>query len=573
MAKVARNKSNILVHPSLKWRLPFLVTAVTIVLLLHHIKTYVVVRPSVATVDIPIHDPYEETPPNDSSIGTLPQDLYEETLNNLSVETPPQDLYEGTSTVETPPQETSLQDLYEGPPPPNDLFVESSPQDSHEETPHNDLSVEITPPNDSSAETPPQDPYEEAIKHFSPFASEYSLATCFNLPNRVKRKSFKAYGPPGRELSIFHWRYLTYQIADTVDWKKRSAELCPYPPELVPFFKRFYNKFVKGRTPIVSAWPIGYAPCFLWYLFHESVRGTCKNGQSYHLHFNYTIWRETDVIFIDYPFYFKQEEAPFFDITQMPPRRSNQTWWMSFPEEGLGYYPFAGLDTFWGVFDLTMGSPDNIFDIYKPTYPVENIDPFYDTHVKFENKRNDVLFVWIAGNCYVPNKREDYVRELMNHVTVHSYGNCLHNQDASDEILKKYGLEKGPAPGYWKKHMYEINRDILSAYKFVLVFENSNCEGYVTEKVYNALLVDAIPIYMGASDIDDYVPPGSVIKVTDYESTSALAEHVERIANNKTLYESYFAWKKDTTHENFCKKCHPLDDSDVCAFLERVEWI
>jgi len=424
-----------------------------------------------------------------------------------------------------------------------------------------------------TVENPPKDPYEEAIKHFSPFSSEYSPATCSNLPYRVKRKSFKAYGPPGRELSILHWRYLTFATAEAIDWQKFSAELCPYPPELVPFFKKLYNKFVKGHILTVNPWPIGYAPCVFWYIFQGNDKGTCKNGQSYYIHANYTLWRETDVIFVDYPFYFKEEEAPFFDIIQMPPRRSNQTWWMYFPDEGLGYYPFVGLDTFWSMFDLTMGSPDAIFDIFKPTYPVNNIDIFYDTRVKFENKRNDVLFVWMAGNCYANNKRENYVRELMNQTKVHSYGNCLHNQDASDEILKKYGLEKGQAPGYWKEHMYDIKKDICSSYKFVLAFENSNCEGYVTEKVYNALLADAIPIYMGASDIDDYAPPGSMIKVTDYESISALVEHTEMIANNKTLYESYFAWKKDKTHKNFCKKCRPLDDSEICTFLERVEWV
>jgi len=178
----------------------------------------------------------------------------------------------------------------------------------------------------------------------------------------------------------------------------------------------------------------------------------------------------------------------------------------------------------------------------------------------------------MAGNCDARNRREDYVRELMNHVTVHSYGSCLHNQDTPDEILKKYGLVKGQPPGYYKQHMYKIKRDILSPYKFILAFENSNCDGYVTEKVYDALLVDAIPIYMGAPDIDDYVPPGSVIKVADYESISALIEHIEMIANNKTLYENYFAWRKDETHKNFCKKCHPLDNPPICTFLERAEW-
>ncbi|CAG8474129.1 8567_t:CDS:1 [Paraglomus occultum] len=410
--------------------------------------------------------------------------------------------------------------------------------------------------------------YKEPL---GPFSSEYSFATCSVLTknNHTKRKSFKAYGPAERELSIFHWRQVTFSPEGT-DWQKISKDLCQYPPELIPFFKRLYNKFVTNK---VNEWPTGYAPCLFWRTYLPGYRGTCKNGQSYQIHTNYTLWRESDIMFMDYPFYFKEEEAPFFDITQMPPRRSNQAWWLLFPDEGLGYYSFVGLENFQYMFDLTMGSPDKLFDIYKPTHEVSNVDMFYDTHVKFENKRNDVLFAWMAVNCDAPNKREHYIRELMEHTKVHAYGSCLHNQDAPDDILAKYGLEKSLAPGHLTEHMYEVKRDILSPYKFILAFENSNCDGYVTEKVYDALLVDAIPIYMGASDIDDYVPPGSVIKVADYESMSALIEHTERIANNKTLYESYFAWKKDKTHENFCKKCHPLDDSDICTFLKRVEWV
>ncbi|CAG8612992.1 5532_t:CDS:1 [Paraglomus occultum] len=451
------------------------------------------------------------------------------------------------------------------------------------ETPK-DSTTEISPPNDSSIETsshdssienPSKDPYEEAIKHFSPFASEYSLPTCSSLPKNthIKPKTFKADGPPGRELSIFYWRYLTYLTAKTTDWDKISQELCPYPPELVPFFKTLYNQFVASYTPKVYEWPVGYAPCLFWYSHKGDQRATCKNGQSYRVHSNYTLWRETDVIYMNYPFFFKEEKAPFFHTTHMPPRRSNQAWWMYFSDEGLEYYSFVGLDTLRNMFDLTMGAPGNIFDILKPTYPINDTSLFYDTHVKFGNKRDDVLFAWMAGNCKSANKREDYVLELMNYVTVHSYGDCLHNQDTPDEILKKYGLEKGKAPAYWADNMYEVKRDILSPYKFILAFENSNCEGYVTEKVYDALLVDAIPIYMGASDIDDYVPPGSVIKVTDYGSMRALIGHTKQIANNKTLYESYFAWKRDKTHKNFCKKCHPLNDSDICTFLERVEWV
>ncbi|RIB11691.1 Glycosyltransferase Family 10 protein [Gigaspora rosea] len=178
----------------------------------------------------------------------------------------------------------------------------------------------------------------------------------------------------------------------------------------------------------------------------------------------------------------------------------------------------------------------------------------------------------MASNCDSQNNRDDYVKKLMQHITVHSFGQCLHNQEVPDDIRDKYGLEKGDA-AYWKKYMYELKRDVLMRYKFVLAFENSNCEGYVTEKVYDPLLIDAIPIYMGATDIDDYVPPHSIIKVTDFKNVEDLANYINEVANNQTLYDSYFEWKKDKTYKSFCKICRQSEESIFCRFLERAVWV
>ncbi|KPA74923.1 hypothetical protein ABB37_08912 [Leptomonas pyrrhocoris] len=51
-------------------------------------------------------------------------------------------------------------------------------------------------------------------------------------------------------------------------------------------------------------------------------------------------------------------------------------------------------------------------------------------------------------------------------------------------------------------------RCVFRKYKYVLAFENTVEDGYVTEKVYNALLSGALPLYVGAMNIDQYVPQG-----------------------------------------------------------------
>jgi len=42
-------------------------------------------------------------------------------------------------------------------------------------------------------------------------------------------------------------------------------------------------------------------------------------------------------------------------------------------------------------------------------------------------------------------------------------------------------------------------------YKFVITFENRQLNGYLTEKIVNALLAGVVPIYFGAPDVGNYL--------------------------------------------------------------------
>ena len=46
------------------------------------------------------------------------------------------------------------------------------------------------------------------------------------------------------------------------------------------------------------------------------------------------------------------------------------------------------------------------------------------------------------------------------------------------------------------------------------------------------------------SDYEKVAPPNSFIHVQDYDTLKDLADHVKRVANNDTLYNTYFEWKK-----------------------------
>ena len=87
---------------------------------------------------------------------------------------------------------------------------------------------------------------------------------------------------------------------------------------------------------------------------------------------------------------------------------------------------------------------------------------------------------------------------------------------------------------------------LLGQYKFYLSLENSQCTDYITEKFWNYLYRDLVPIVFGPTraDYERAAPPNSFIHVQDFDTLRELAEYVKRVANDDTLYNSYFLWKK-----------------------------
>ena len=80
--------------------------------------------------------------------------------------------------------------------------------------------------------------------------------------------------------------------------------------------------------------------------------------------------------------------------------------------------------------------------------------------------------------------------------------------------------------------------DIYKNYKFVFAMENSYEDGYISEKIMNAYIAGAIPIYWGTNEVKNIFNPESFIYVNDYikeDNTTdydACAKRIIEIANN-----------------------------------------
>ena len=102
-------------------------------------------------------------------------------------------------------------------------------------------------------------------------------------------------------------------------------------------------------------------------------------------------------------------------------------------------------------------------------------------------------------------------------------------------------------------------------YKFYLSFENSICEDYITEKVWNILKLDIVPVVLGGADYASLLPPHSYIDVANFTSPKALAAYLKQVANDDDLYRSYFRWKREyfiasSRLDATCSLCKVLND-------------
>ena len=81
-------------------------------------------------------------------------------------------------------------------------------------------------------------------------------------------------------------------------------------------------------------------------------------------------------------------------------------------------------------------------------------------------------------------------------------------------------------------------REFLSSYKFSIAMENSEGDGYISEKIVDAFLAGTIPIYYGDYMIDEYINPKTYILIKGEKDILKKIEYIKEIDNNDELYRN-----------------------------------
>ncbi|CAI5461618.1 unnamed protein product [Closterium sp. Yama58-4] len=146
----------------------------------------------------------------------------------------------------------------------------------------------------------------------------------------------------------------------------------------------------------------------------------------------------------------------------------------------------------------------------------------YDVMRPPVNKTASALAAAFISNCRANNFRLEAIKELSQHMEVHSYGRCLNNMP--------YESDKLP---------------VLARHFFSLAFENTCEADYVTEKYWQCLAAGSIPVVIGAPNIAEFAPsPNSYLEIKTLEDVPRVAQQMVTLAGNQTAYDEMLAWKK-----------------------------
>jgi len=122
----------------------------------------------------------------------------------------------------------------------------------------------------------------------------------------------------------------------------------------------------------------------------------------------------------------------------------------------------------------------------------------YNAEDVFSHKKRFCNFLYSNKVPY----REDFFNQLSKYKKVDSPGLSMNNMQGIDSLY---------AGDIWQR-----KRQFLSGYKFTIAFENYVYPGYQTEKLYDAMLANSIPIYCGDTHINKIFNTSSFVNAADY---------------------------------------------------------
>ena len=130
------------------------------------------------------------------------------------------------------------------------------------------------------------------------------------------------------------------------------------------------------------------------------------------------------------------------------------------------------------------------------------------------HKRKKFCAAVISNNYWTDYFRLKFIEELNKYKLVDMGGRCKNNVGKIKNKIK-----------------------FLSSYKFSIAMENTEGNGYLSEKIIQSFISGTIPIYYGDYMVDEYINPKSLILIRGKNDIFEKIEFIKKIDNIDKLYK------------------------------------
>ena len=166
-------------------------------------------------------------------------------------------------------------------------------------------------------------------------------------------------------------------------------------------------------------------------------------------------------------------------------------------------------------FELDLDNPKHYrLPLYALFDDVAKLTTAKDPEAILKSKSQFCNFIYSNPNS---KKRIDFFHKLSKYKTVHAGGRVLNNLGFRVDDKIKF----------------------ISDYKFTIAFENESHPGYTTEKIFEPMIANSLPIYWGNPQVLRDFNTKSFLNYYDFSSDEELIEHIINVDNNDDLYLKY----------------------------------
>ncbi|XP_013385385.1 alpha-(1,3)-fucosyltransferase C [Lingula anatina] len=162
-------------------------------------------------------------------------------------------------------------------------------------------------------------------------------------------------------------------------------------------------------------------------------------------------------------------------------------------------------------------------------------------------KKKSKLVAWMASHCPTSSRREEYVEQLQKYIPVDVYGKC--------------------GPLVCERNDTRCSELLNNDYKFYLAFENGLSKDYVTEKFFNMIPLNVIPITRSGANFSRLgIPAVLHLDTRDFKSPKDLAEYLKRLDQDDESYAALLRAKVKYRNQivqpwnSYCDLCKKMND-------------